>query len=121
MARFTAPDVVTVDGRALKGRHILIARRKASSPGLSRSRARNYERCIHEELEQLPEHIAMVGGGYIAAEFSHIAARAGANVTVLQRGERMLPKFDADLVGWLMEKFREIGIEVHTTKCRDGY
>jgi len=66
------------------------------------------------ELEHLPERIVMVGGGYIAAEFSHIAARAGAKVTVLQRGERMLPKFDADLVGWLMEKFREIGIDVRT-------
>jgi glutathione reductase (NADPH) len=54
----------------------------------------------------------MVGGGYIAAEFSHIAARAGATVVVLQRGARMLPNFDAELVGWLMEKFREIGVEV---------
>jgi glutathione reductase (NADPH) len=54
----------------------------------------------------------MVGGGYIAAEFSHISARAGAKVIVLQRGERMLPNFDAELVGWLMAKFREIGIEV---------
>jgi glutathione reductase (NADPH) len=66
------------------------------------------------ELEHLPERIAMVGGGYIAAEFSHIAARAGAKVNVLQRGERMLPRFDAELVGWLMQKFREIGVEVRT-------
>jgi glutathione reductase (NADPH) len=35
-------------------------------------------------------------------------------VTVLQRGERMLPHFDAELVGWLMEKFREIGVESRT-------
>lgn len=64
------------------------------------------------ELDQLPERIVLVGGGYIAAEFSHIAARAGAKVTVLQRADRMLPRFDPDLVGWLMEKFREIGVEV---------
>jgi glutathione reductase (NADPH) len=51
------------------------------------------------ELEVLPERIVMVGGGYIAAEFSHIAARAGAKVTVLQRGERMLPHFDPELIG----------------------
>jgi len=56
----------------------------------------------------------MVGGGYIAAEFSHLAARAGGHVTVLQRAERMLPAFDPDLVGWLMEKFAELGIEVRT-------
>src|SRR6516165_8134152 len=66
------------------------------------------------ELEDLPKRIVMVGGGYIAAEFSHIAARAGAKVTVLQRAERMLTRFDSHLVGWLMEKFAEIGIEVQT-------
>jgi glutathione reductase (NADPH) len=62
----------------------------------------------------------MVGGGYIAAEFSHIAARAGAKVTVLQRAERMLTRFDHELVGWLMEKFLEIGIEVQTGTAVEG-
>ena len=66
------------------------------------------------ELERLPARIVMVGGGYIAAEFSHIAARAGATVTVLQRAERMLTRFEPELVGWLMEKFAEIGVEVRT-------
>jgi glutathione reductase (NADPH) len=66
------------------------------------------------ELAELPARIAMVGGGYIAAEFSHIAARAGAKVTVLQRAGRMLTRFEPELVGWLMEKFSEIGVEVRT-------
>ncbi len=66
------------------------------------------------ELAKLPTRIVMVGGGYIAAEFSHIAARAGAKVTVMQRAERMLTQFDPDLVGWLLEKFSEIGVEVRT-------
>jgi pyruvate/2-oxoglutarate dehydrogenase complex dihydrolipoamide dehydrogenase (E3) component len=56
----------------------------------------------------------MVGGGYIAAEFSHIAVRAGASVTVLQRAERMLTRFEPEPVGWLMEKFSDIGVEVRT-------
>ena len=46
------------------------------------------------ELDALPERIALAGGGYIAAEFSHIAALAGAKVTVLQQRDRMLPQFD---------------------------
>jgi glutathione reductase (NADPH) len=66
------------------------------------------------ELDELPARIIMVGGGYIAAEFSHIAARAGAKVTVLRRAERMLTRFEPELVGWLMEKFSEIGVEVRT-------
>jgi glutathione reductase (NADPH) len=64
------------------------------------------------DLEQLPERIVMVGGRYIAAEFSHIAARACAQVTVLQCSERILKRFDVDLVAWLMNRFREIGIDV---------
>jgi glutathione reductase (NADPH) len=63
------------------------------------------------ELDELPKRIALIGGGYIAAEFSHIAARAGAQVTVLQRAERILKSFDADLVGWLMEGFNNAGID----------
>jgi glutathione reductase (NADPH) len=45
----------------------------------------------------------------------HILIASGARpVTGLQRGERMLEKFDPNLVGWLMEKFRDVGIDVHT-------
>jgi glutathione reductase (NADPH) len=66
------------------------------------------------ELPELPGRIVMIGGGYIAAEFSHIAARAGAHVTILQRGGRMLAHFDPDLVGWLGEKARAIGIDIRT-------
>src|SRR5260370_27761179 len=62
----------------------------------------------------MPQRMGLVGGGSIGAEFSHIAARAGAKVTILQRGERMLAHFDPDLVDWLMEKFGTIGIDVRT-------
>lgn len=111
-ARFAGPRSVTVEGETLEGRFVLIATGaepvKLGIPG--------EEHLVTStqflELEELPERIVFVGGGYIAAEFSHIAARAGARVTVLQRGERMLKPFDADVVGWLTEKSREIGIDV---------
>jgi glutathione reductase (NADPH) len=64
------------------------------------------------ELEHLPKRVVLLGGGYIAAEFAHIAARAGADVTILEQMERMLTPFDPDLVAWLMEKFREIGVDL---------
>lgn len=63
-------------------------------------------------LRTLPQRIVLVGGGYIAAEFSHIAARAGAQVTILQRGARLLNRFDPDLVGWLMPAFDTLGADV---------
>jgi glutathione reductase (NADPH) len=112
MARFTGPDTVAVEGRPLKGHHILIASGARPVPLQFPGAEHAITSDAFMELEHLPERIVMVGGGYIAAEFSHIAARAGAKVTVLQRGERMLPNFDSELVGWLMEKFREIGVVV---------
>jgi glutathione reductase (NADPH) len=112
LARFTGPDRVAVDGRVLQGNHILIASGARPAPLRFPGAEHAITSDAFMELEYLPERILMVGGGYIAAEFSHIAALAGARVIVLQRAERMLPQFDPDLVGWLIEKFREIGIDV---------
>ncbi len=54
------------------------------------------------ELDDLPPRIVFVGGGYIAFEFAHIAARAGVRVQILHRGARPLAKFDPDLVSQLV-------------------
>lgn len=113
-ARFTGPGSLEVDGRAIEGRHFLLAAGaepvKLGIPG--------EEHVITSEdfldLNVLPRRLLFVGGGYIAAEFSHLAARAGAKVTILQRGPRMLAHFDPDLVEVLMETFRDAGIEVRT-------
>lgn len=113
-ARFTGRNTLSIDGTTLEGRHFLIA--AGAEPiklGIS-GEEHLATSTDFLELENLPRRIVLVGGGYIASELSHIAARAGAHVTVLQRGERMLTRFDPDLVGWLMEKFRAIGIDVRT-------
>jgi glutathione reductase (NADPH) len=115
MARFDGPDTVLVEGRVLKGRNIVIAAGARPVPLDFPGGEHAITSDAFMELEDLPKRIVMVGGGYIAAEFSHIAARAGANVTVLQRAERMLTRFDTELVGLLMQKFSEIGIEVQTS------
>lgn len=65
------------------------------------------------ELEHLPERIIFVGGGYISFEFAHIAARAGSEVHIVQRGERALKQFDADLVQILIRKSEKMGVYVH--------
>jgi glutathione reductase (NADPH) len=109
-ARFTGPNDLDIEGEHVKAKHILIAAGaepvKLGIPG--------EEHLINNEdflaRESLPERIVLVGGGYIAAEFSHIAARAGAQVTILQRGERMLTHFDPDLVEWLMGAFESAAL-----------
>jgi len=127
-ARFASHNVLEVNGERLESRHFLIAVGaepvRLGIPG--EEHLANNEDFL--SLEQLPARIALVGGGYIAAEFSHIAARDGAQVTILQRGNRILPHFDPDLVDWLMERFIALGITVRTStqvekieKTADGF
>lgn len=119
-AVFTGPNSLSVAGADLEGRFILIA----SGAEPMRLGMPGEESLLTNEdflaMEALPRRIVFVGGGYIAAEFSHIAARAGAQVTVLQRGPRMLPQFEPELVGWLMDAFAAAGIDVRTETTVTG-
>jgi thioredoxin reductase len=64
------------------------------------------------ELDNLPERIVFIGGGYISFEFAHVAARANIQATILHRGERPLNRFDPDLVNRLVTRTRDIGVDV---------
>lgn len=64
------------------------------------------------ELDELPRDIIFVGGGYISFEFAHIAARFGANVTILHGDESPIAMFDSDMVQELLKASEEIGINV---------
>lgn len=126
--RFIGPNALEFGGERIEADRIVIA---AGAEAVPLGIPGEQHLITNEgflELESLPERIVLVGGGYIAAEFSHIAARAGAQVTILQHGKRMLKQFDPDLVGWLMDKFSERGINVRTQagvtaieKVSDGY
>ena len=111
-AQFTGPNSLSVDGAALVGRHILIASGAEPVPLDLPGERHVIDNETFLAMESLPRRILLVGGGYIAAEFSTIAANAGAEVTILQKGPRMLTGFDPDLVGWLMPRFRDAGIDV---------
>jgi glutathione reductase (NADPH) len=128
VARFAGRDVVVVEGHELMARYILVAAGARPVPLDISGQEHVITSEQFLELDRLPTRVVFVGGGYIAAEFSHLAARAGVHVTVLQRAEQMLPAFDPDLVGWLMEKFYELGIDVRTRatvqridKTADGF
>ncbi|MBD1260737.1 NAD(P)/FAD-dependent oxidoreductase [Maribacter polysiphoniae] len=63
-------------------------------------------------LKKLPESVLFIGGGYIAFEFAHIAARSGANVTIVHRGERPLENFDPDIVSHLVAATEDLGVNL---------
>jgi glutathione reductase (NADPH) len=65
-------------------------------------------------LEKLPSSIAIVGGGFIAAEFAGIFSGLGVPVTLLYRGEQILRGFDSDLREGLAEAMKRRGIDVRT-------
>lgn len=113
-ARFVGRSVIAVGERQIEGRHILIATGAHPAPlGIPGA-----EQVITSdqflELEMLPPRIIFIGGGYISFEFAHVAARAGADVVILHRGQRPLDRFDSDLVDRLVSHTRALGVSVRT-------
>lgn len=114
-ARFIGHNALEVDGEMLETGHALIASgaepMKLGIPGEEHL----IDNAQFLELEALPRRIVLVGGGYIAFEFAHIARRAGAEITMLEMDAQVLREFDPDLVAWLVEKSRDIGIDLRTS------
>ena len=111
-ATFISANRVRVGEDELQAEHIAIATGQRPKPLAIPGEALLTNSTGFLELPQLPEKIVMVGGGYIAFEFAHIAARAGAHVTILHQGKRPLEGFDADLVALLMKATEAIGIRI---------
>ncbi|MGH2404677.1 MAG: mercuric reductase, partial [bacterium] len=64
------------------------------------------------ELDAVPEHLLIIGGGYIGLEFGQMFRRFGSAVTVIQRQTQLLPAEDADVAQEIAKILREDGIEV---------
>ncbi|MDE3135303.1 MAG: NAD(P)/FAD-dependent oxidoreductase [Acidobacteriota bacterium] len=111
-AQFTGPRTVRVNDDELEGRYLMIgAGQKPAElkiPGAQHLLTSD----LFLNLDRLPQRVLFIGGGYIGFEFAHVAARAGAQATILHRGPRPLPRFEPDLVDWLVEHTRAIGIDV---------
>ncbi len=64
------------------------------------------------ELDVVPEHLIVLGGGYVGLEFGQMFRRFGSKVTIVQRGKQLLSREDADVAGEVAKILREDGIEV---------
>jgi glutathione reductase (NADPH) len=111
-ARFVGLTSVQVNGEVLEGRYVVIAAGQKPAdlkiPGTEH--LTTSEQFL--EVEELPKRILFIGGGYIAFEFAHVAARVGTQVTIVHRGARPLPQFDPDLVDQIVKHTRELGAQV---------
>jgi pyruvate/2-oxoglutarate dehydrogenase complex dihydrolipoamide dehydrogenase (E3) component len=64
------------------------------------------------ELDRLPSHLILLGGGYVALEFAQAFARFGSRVTVLERGPQLLSREDRDVADAALEALRLDGVDV---------
>jgi pyruvate/2-oxoglutarate dehydrogenase complex dihydrolipoamide dehydrogenase (E3) component len=76
------------------------------------------------ELDRVPEHLMVLGGGYIGLEFSQMFRRFGSQVTIVQSGPQLLTEEDPDVAAEVLKILREDGIEVllnaHTERVAKG-
>ena len=111
-ARFVDANTIAVADQRIKARYIVLATGAFPAP----LRLQGEEHLLTSEdfldLDALPRRIAFIGGGYIAFEFAHVAARAGAVAVILQRGPRVLTGFDATLVDRIVKIGADLGIDV---------
>lgn len=111
-ATFVGPNSVRVGGRILEAGHIIVA--TGSTPRRLPIPGAEHMITSDEVLSAatLPREVVFVGGGVIALEFSHIYARAGVQVTILEAMPRLLPSVDADAVEQVRAESERIGIEL---------
>ncbi|PWN07398.1 mercuric reductase [Rhodohalobacter mucosus] len=64
------------------------------------------------DLKELPEHLVILGGGYIGCELGQVYRRLGSRVTILQRDNQLMPREDSDLAETVEEILQNEGIEV---------
>ena len=117
-ARFMGPKTVEVklnDGgtRLLAGDRVFInvGTRPAVPPipGLAESAMTNIELL---ELDRVPEHLVVLGGGYVGLEFAQAYLRFGSRITLVQRGPQLLPREDADVADAMLRLLTDEGVDV---------
>jgi pyruvate/2-oxoglutarate dehydrogenase complex dihydrolipoamide dehydrogenase (E3) component len=118
--RFVAPKTIEVslnDG----GTRVLTATRIALNvgthatvpniPGLAAASPLTNVELL--ELDRLPDHLVVLGGGYVGLEFAQAYRRFGSRVTILEAGPQLAAREDADIAAALLQMLRDEGIEVH--------
>ena len=118
VGRFVAPrtvEVVLQNGRTrvLRGKNIIVCTGTHAAlgavPGLAEANPLTHIEAL--ELDQLPEHLLVIGAGYVGLEFAQAMRRFGSRVTVIERNARIIHSEDDDVTGTLQKLLENEGIE----------
>jgi pyruvate/2-oxoglutarate dehydrogenase complex dihydrolipoamide dehydrogenase (E3) component len=118
-ARFTGPRSLEVRMRDGAARHLTAptivvntGARPANPPveGLAEVPMLNSTTIM--ELDVVPDHLLVLGGGYIGLEFSQMFRRFGSRVTIVQRGSQLLGREDPDVAAAVLDILRQDGLDV---------
>jgi pyruvate/2-oxoglutarate dehydrogenase complex dihydrolipoamide dehydrogenase (E3) component len=113
-ASFTGPRSIAVDGRRFVGEQVFINSgcRPAAPDIEGLADLAPLDSTSIMELDRVPEHLVVLGGGYIGLEFGQMFRRFGSRVTIVQRGPQLLPLEDEDVAAAVLGVLREDGVEV---------
>src|SRR5580658_8882533 len=118
-AHFTGPNVVEVKlnaggTRALTADNIFInGGARPSRPRIAGlDSVKSFDSTSIMELKELPEHLLVLGGGYVGLEFGQMFRRFGSAVTVVQHGKQLLGREDPDVATEVCKVLQEDGIEI---------
>jgi pyruvate/2-oxoglutarate dehydrogenase complex dihydrolipoamide dehydrogenase (E3) component len=119
--QFVAPKTieVTLTGggkRVLRGAQVILSLGSRATlpalPGLAEAHPLTHVGAL--ELDVVPEHLLVLGGGYVGLEFAQAMRRFGSRVTVIERNARLAHLEDEDVSEALTQLFLDQGVEVYT-------
>ena len=118
--RFAGPHAVSVGGEVLRSKRIFVnvgARAaRPDMPGVDE--VPHLDNSSFLELDELPAHLLIVGGSYVGLEFGQMYRRFGSEVTILQRGPRLVPREDEDVSEAVRGFLEKEGVTVRVnTEC----
>ncbi len=116
-ARFQSPTTVRVDDRLLAAPRIFInvggRALIPDLPGVDRTPYLTNTSML--ELDSVPKHLVVIGGSYIGLEFAQMYRRFGAEVTVIEKGPRLIPREDDDTSQAIHDILAAEGIAIHSS------
>ena len=117
--RFVAPKTVEAtlpdrSTRQLRGTNVIVSTGTRATleaiPGLAEAQPLTHIEAL--ELDEIPEHLLVVGGGYVGVEMSQAMRRFGSKVTMVDRNKRLMSKEDPDVCEALRTLLADEGIDI---------